>query len=141
MFGQSINWLRVLDAGVPGVISGNFSSCKFFGDSLRLCGSLLGEPQLLPLLIEFDHFEDAKGFAACRTPTHPLVLLACPNDLIDPFFHPATANGFAYPLTAAVIDDLRLMPLEVGDERLQLLGVFGAHSGLEVCEGSVRATV
>jgi hypothetical protein len=44
-------------------------SCKFFGDSVRLCGSLLGEPQLLPLLIEFDHFEDAQGFAACRTPT------------------------------------------------------------------------
>ena len=32
------------------------SSCKFFGDSVRLCGSLLREPQLLPLLIEFDHF-------------------------------------------------------------------------------------
>jgi hypothetical protein len=32
------------------------SSCKFFGDSVSLCGSLLGEPQLLPLLIEFDHF-------------------------------------------------------------------------------------
>src|SRR6266568_1705966 len=33
-----------------------FSSCKFFGDNVRLCGSLLREPQLLPLLIEFDHF-------------------------------------------------------------------------------------
>ena len=33
-----------------------FSSCKFFGDSVHLCGSLLREPQLLPLLIEFDHF-------------------------------------------------------------------------------------
>jgi integrase/recombinase XerC len=32
------------------------SSCKFFGDSVRLCGSLLREPQLLPLLIEFDYF-------------------------------------------------------------------------------------
>jgi hypothetical protein len=31
-------------------------SCKFFGDSVRLCGSLLREPQLLPLLIEFDYF-------------------------------------------------------------------------------------
>src|SRR5262249_32259687 len=27
------------------------SSCKFFGDSVHLCGSLLREPQLLPLLI------------------------------------------------------------------------------------------
>jgi transposase-like protein len=32
------------------------ASCKFFGDSVRLCGSRLREPQLLPLLIEFDHF-------------------------------------------------------------------------------------
>ena len=32
------------------------SSCKFFGDNVRLCGGLLREPQLLPLLIEFDHF-------------------------------------------------------------------------------------
>ena len=96
-------------------LSEDITSCKFFGDSVRLCGSLLGEPQLLPLLIEFDHFEDAKGFAACRTPTHPLVLLACPNDPIDPFFHPPTANGFARPLAAAVIDDLRLMLLEVCD--------------------------
>jgi hypothetical protein len=32
------------------------ASCKFFGDSVHLCGSLLREPQLLPLLIEFDHF-------------------------------------------------------------------------------------
>jgi site-specific recombinase XerD len=91
------------------------SSCKFFGDSLRLCGSLLGEPQLLPLLIAFDPFEDAQGFAACRTPPHSLVLLARPDDLIDPFFHPATAHGFARPLAATVIDALRLMLLEVCD--------------------------
>jgi hypothetical protein len=86
---------------------------------VRQCGSLLGEPQLLPLLIEFDHFEDAQGFAACRTPTHSLVLLARPDDLIDPFFHPATANGFARPLAATVIDDLRLMLLE---ESMEMLG-------------------
>ena len=33
-----------------------FASCKFSGDSLSLRSSLLGKPQLLPLLIEFDHF-------------------------------------------------------------------------------------
>jgi len=43
------------------------------------------------------------------------VLLAHPDDLIDPFFQPATANGFARPLAATVIDDLRLMLLEVCD--------------------------
>ena len=32
------------------------ASCKFFGDSLSLCGGLLGEPQLVPLLVEFNHF-------------------------------------------------------------------------------------
>jgi hypothetical protein len=32
------------------------SSCKFFGDHLPLCGGLLGEPQLFPLLVEFHHF-------------------------------------------------------------------------------------
>ena len=32
------------------------SSCKFSGGSLSLRSSLLGKPQLLPLLIEFDHF-------------------------------------------------------------------------------------
>ncbi len=31
-------------------------SCKFSGDSLSLRSSLPGKPQLLPLLIEFDHF-------------------------------------------------------------------------------------
>src|SRR6059058_4390192 len=108
-------WMRPLWLGARSAASWKNASCKFFGDSVRLCGSLLGEPQLLPLLMEFDHFEDAQGFAACRTPTHPLVLLACPTDLIDPFFHPATANGFARPLAAAVIDDLRLMLLDVGD--------------------------
>jgi hypothetical protein len=32
------------------------SSCKFFGDSVHLGGSLLREPQWLPLLLEFDPF-------------------------------------------------------------------------------------
>ena len=32
------------------------SSCKFFGDDLQLCGNLLGEPQLFPLLVKFHHF-------------------------------------------------------------------------------------
>ena len=92
---------------------GNFGSCKFFGDSVRLCGSLLREPQVLPQLIELDHFYDTQSFTTCGTPTHPFVLLACPDDLIDPFLHPATANGFAGPLATTVIDDLRLMLLEV----------------------------
>src|SRR5437763_9543261 len=71
-----LNWLlirhHVLDADDVVLMSGDhvvvtksgkmiygldrfFSSCKFFGDSVRLCGSLLREPQLLPLLIEFDY--------------------------------------------------------------------------------------
>ena len=36
-----------LDAGI--------ASCKFFGDHVHLCGGLLGEPQLFPLLVEFHH--------------------------------------------------------------------------------------
>jgi len=32
------------------------ASCKFFGDHWHLCGGLLGEPQLFPLLVEFNHF-------------------------------------------------------------------------------------
>src|SRR4030095_15234618 len=28
------------------------SSCKFIGDDLQLCGNLLGEPQLFPLLVK-----------------------------------------------------------------------------------------
>jgi hypothetical protein len=38
-----------------GVCQG-FSSCKFIGDDLQLCGNLLGEPQLFPLLVKFHHF-------------------------------------------------------------------------------------
>jgi len=52
--------------------------------------------------MEFDHFEDAQRFAPCGAPTHPLVLLACPNDLLDPFLPPSTANRFACPLAATV---------------------------------------
>jgi len=33
-----------------------FASCKFIGDDLPLCGNLLGEPQLFPLLVKFHHF-------------------------------------------------------------------------------------
>jgi hypothetical protein len=33
-----------------------FASCKFIGDDLHLRGSLLGEPQLFPVLVEFNHF-------------------------------------------------------------------------------------
>jgi hypothetical protein len=62
------------------------------GDDLHLRGSLLGEPQMFPLLVEFNHFEDAQHFTARRPPTHPLMLLTRSDDLIDPFFHPATAN-------------------------------------------------
>jgi hypothetical protein len=32
------------------------ASCKFIGDDLQLCGNLLGEPQLFPLLVKFHHF-------------------------------------------------------------------------------------
>jgi hypothetical protein len=32
------------------------ASCKFIGDDLHLRGGLLGEPQLFPLLVEFNHF-------------------------------------------------------------------------------------
>ena len=32
----------------------NLTSCKFFGDDLHLRGGLLGEPQLFPLLVEFN---------------------------------------------------------------------------------------
>ena len=31
------------------------ASCKFVGDDLHLRGSLLGEPQLFPLVVEFNH--------------------------------------------------------------------------------------
>ena len=33
-----------------------FTSCKFVGDDVHLRGGLLGEPQLFPLLVEFNHF-------------------------------------------------------------------------------------
>jgi chromate transporter len=48
-----------LRAGWPGLIVGGacfIASCKFIGDDLPLRGSLLGEPQLFPLLVEFHHF-------------------------------------------------------------------------------------
>ena len=32
------------------------ASCKFVGDDVHLRGGLLWEPQLLPLLVEFNHF-------------------------------------------------------------------------------------
>ena len=41
------------------------------------------------------------------------MLLTRSDDLIDPFFHPATANRFACPLAAAIIDDLRPMLLDI----------------------------
>lgn len=102
-------------------------SCKFFGDNLHLRGGLLGEPQLFPLLVEFHHFEDAQCFTARRTPTHPFMLLTRSDDLIDPFFHPATANWFACRLAAALIDDLRPMLLQVPHQGRQWLRVFGLH--------------
>jgi hypothetical protein len=69
------------------------------------------------------------------------MLLTHSDDLIDPFFHPATANRFAGPLAAAIIDDLRLMLLQVRYQGCQWLGVFGLHFPAEICQGSVRATV
>src|SRR5712691_6830224 len=69
------------------------------------------------------------------------MLLTRSNDLIDPFFHPATANRFACPLAAAIIDDLRLMLLQVCYQGRQWLRVFGLHCLSEVCQGSVRTTV
>jgi hypothetical protein len=39
------------------------------------------------------------------------MLLTHADDLIDPFFYPATANWFACPLAAAIIDDLLSMLL------------------------------
>ena len=53
------NVREFLDYFVPRkVMAGNefISSCKFIGDDLQLCGNLLGEPQLFPLLVKFHHF-------------------------------------------------------------------------------------
>jgi hypothetical protein len=82
---------------------------------------------MFSLLVEFNHFEDAQRFTARRTPSHPLMLLTRSDDLIDPFFHPATANRFACPLAAAIIDDLRLMLLQVCYQCRQWRRVFGLH--------------
>ena len=69
------------------------------------------------------------------------MLLTHSDDLIDAFFHPATANRFAGPLAAAIIDDLRLMLLQVRYLGCQWLRFFGLHVPSEICQGSVRATV
>src|SRR5712691_12260445 len=69
------------------------------------------------------------------------MLLTRSDDLIDPFFHPATTNRFAGPLAAAIIDDLCPMLLQIRYQGRQLLRVFGLHFPSEVCQGSVRATV
>src|SRR5438132_4720801 len=115
------------------------SSCKFFGDRVRLCCRLLGEPQGLPRLRACDPLEAAQGCAACRTPTPPRGLLACPTALLDPCVQPATAQGLARPLAAAGSDALRLLRLDGGDERLPGLGGGGAHGGLEGRAGRGRA--
>src|SRR5437870_5634907 len=80
-----------------------------------------------------------QGCAACRTPTPPRGLLACPTALLDPCVQPATAQGLARPLAAAGSDALRLRRLDGGDERLPGLGGVGAHGGLEGRAGRGRA--
>jgi hypothetical protein len=69
------------------------------------------------------------------------MLLTHADDLIDPFFHPATAHWFACPLAAAIIDDLLPMLLQVRHQGRQCLRVFGLHVPSEICQGRVRATV
>src|SRR5712691_5375826 len=72
--------------------------------------------ECLPLVIEFDDLENAQRFAASRTPTHAFALLARTNHPIDAFFHPSTANAFARPLAALVVNDLLLMLLQIRDQ-------------------------
>src|SRR5439155_12131905 len=131
--------LRVQAQSVEAHYCKRTSSCKFFGDRVRLCGRLLGEPQGLPRLRACDPLEAAQGCAACRTPTPPRGLLACPTALLDPCVQPATAQGLARPLAAAGSDALRLRRLDGGDERLPGLGGGGAHGGLEGRAGRGRA--
>jgi hypothetical protein len=78
---------------------------------------------LLPLTVEFNDFENRQRFAAFGTPGHPFFLLSMTNHLVNPFFHPPTADWLAYRLARAIVNDLVPMLFQVADQLFVLSAI------------------
>ena len=58
-----------------------------------------------------------------------LFLVALANDLIDAFFHAATANGLTNVLALFIVDNFMAVFVQIADQFLVLDGITDLHLG------------